>query len=262
MKAVIPAAGLGTRLLPTTKTVPKELLPYQGKPAIQWALEEAFCAGLREFVVVVSARKRALREYLTLLDPNDPLYGNPSVEVLERLLRAVAIEFVEQPAPLGLGDALLRCRGAIAGEPFALLLPDNVFPDGCGPLADLISVHRESRKSCLGLYRARGAALRDGALLVESAAEGLYAINRVFPKNTGGGESDLRPLGRSVLDANVLEHLARSLTSDAALDEAAGLDGLARDGALLGLLVRERFAHIGTEAPPEEWDSLRCTPES
>ena len=70
MKAIIPAAGLGTRLFPITKAIPKELLPIEGKPAIQWVLEEAFEAGLRKIVIVISPHKTILRDYLTRLENN------------------------------------------------------------------------------------------------------------------------------------------------------------------------------------------------
>ncbi|HEU4391150.1 MAG TPA: sugar phosphate nucleotidyltransferase [Blastocatellia bacterium] len=246
MKAVIPAAGLGTRLLPITKAVPKELLPYQGKPLIQWALEEALSAGLSQFVVIVSPRKGAIRDYLTPLDPNNPLYGQAGLEALEQLLRSVTIEFVEQPEPRGLGEALLRCRSAIAGQPFALLLPDNVFARGCSPLAGLISIHRETRKSCIALYHALGEALRDGAVQAEPAGDHRYVISRVFPKGASVKDaSELRPLGRSVLEADICEHLERKDGRED-FDEVAGLDGLAKAGRLLGLLATGQFEHVGT----------------
>ena len=249
MKAVIPAAGLGTRLLPTTKTVPKELLPHEGKPLIQWALEEAVCAGLRDFVVVAGPRKKAIREYLTPLELGDRLYGHPALESLERLLRTVTIQFVEQPEPRGLGEGLLRCQSAIAGEPFALLLPDNVFATGCSPLATLIGIHHERRKSCVALYRASGDGLHDGAVQAETAGNHLYSITRVFPKGTSvSGASDLRPLGRSVLESDFFEHLERH-GDCARFDESSGLDGLAKVGKLLGLLVTAQFAHLGAADP-------------
>src|SRR5437867_9213123 len=102
MKAIIPAAGLGTRLLPITKVVPKELIPVESKPAIQWVLEEAVQAGLREFIVVISPRKTILRDYLTP-SAESALANHPGLVELEYLLRMIEITFVEQPHPEGLG---------------------------------------------------------------------------------------------------------------------------------------------------------------
>src|SRR5712692_6072526 len=180
MKALIPAAGLGARMLPVTKVVPKELLPIEGKPAIQWVLEEALSAGLREFVVVLSPRKAILRDFLTPIGEEHSFSGHRGLQELERLLRSVKIAFVEQPAPLGLGDALLRCRDVVGEEPFALLLPDNVFSDQSRLLKELVEVNRIQGKSCVALWKADGLNLGDGAVVAELRSDNIYNDRRVL----------------------------------------------------------------------------------
>jgi len=246
MKAIIPAAGLGTRMLPVTKVVPKELLPLEGKPAIQWTLEEAIGAGLKEFIVVISPRKAVLREYLTPLEDDHPLKGYPEVDELERQLRSVKISFIEQPKPLGLGDAMWRCRDLIGDEPFALLLPDNVFAARSRLLKQLIEIHRTYQKSCVALWKASGLGLDDGAVIAKSYNESIYCVRRVLPKHSLDGQmTDLRPIGRSVFESNAFGYLKPARESDGELDDVPLLDGLARDGLLLGLLLTEEFHHIG-----------------
>jgi UTP--glucose-1-phosphate uridylyltransferase len=247
LKAVIPAAGLGTRLLPVTKVVPKELIPVAAKPAIQWVLEEAVTAGFKDIIVVTSPRKQLLRHYLTCLEPGDPLIGHPAIVELESLLRAVTIVFVEQPAALGLGDALLCARALIGQETFAVMLPDNVFGARSTLMAELINVHSETGASCTALWRADAASLKDGAVSVDDSADdsNRRRVTRVFPKGQPGPEAtDLRPLGRMILQGEAFGYLERT-RSVVERDEVPALDGLARAGSLIGVLTAERFIHLG-----------------
>jgi UTP--glucose-1-phosphate uridylyltransferase len=247
MKAVIPAAGLGTRMLPATKSVPKELIPFEGKPAIQWVMEEALASGLNEFVVVVSPRKLALVDYLTPLETGHPLKAHPALQSLERLLSESTIELIVQPEPGGLGDALLCCRDSLRDQDFALLLPDNIFNKGSSPVPLLRTLHLETRKACLALHRPRGAGLRDGPVIAQLIEENLYRIERVLEKGTAVVEdSGLRALGRSLLVPRVWEFLSPAAGSE--FDEVSGLDGLARDGMLLGVLLTGDFVHLGASA--------------
>lgn len=249
MKAIIPAGGQGIRLLPMTKAVPKELFPIQGKPAIQWVLEEALSAGLREFIIVLGPSKDILRRYLTPLADDDPLRKHSGLAELEGLLREINIRFVEQPTPRGLGDALLRCRSVAGKGPFVLLLPDNVFSAESRLLTQLIDVYRTHGKSCVALWQSNRINLSDGAVIakLQSDSDTIYNIERVFPKGVSGNKiTKLRPLGRYILERNALEYLERSKNADRELDDVPLLDGLARDGLLLGMLTAETCCHIGS----------------
>src|SRR5215472_14311360 len=113
MLAVVPAAGLGSRFLPASRVVPKELLPFGTKPLVHHALDEIVRAGFERAAIVVSPGKDAIRRYF---------------EAEPDLTRRLRLTFVEQPLPLGLGDAVVRCRPLARGEPFAVLLPDDVIP--------------------------------------------------------------------------------------------------------------------------------------
>lgn len=130
-KAVIPVAGLGTRFLPATKTVPKELFPLLGKPALQFVIEEAVSSGVETVILVMSSRKGAILDYFR----RDPAFealllaGGKEMELtmLERLSRLCRIEPVYQHSPLGLGDAIRCARTAVGEEPFLVLLPDVII---------------------------------------------------------------------------------------------------------------------------------------
>ena len=245
MKAIIPAAGLGTRLLPITKAFPKELLPVEGKPAIHWVLEEAVDAGLREFIVVISPRKAILRDYLTPVADDHPLLDHPGLADLERLLGTVEITFVEQPNPRGLGDAILRCQDLVGENPFALLLPDNVCSREPRLIQRLLKIHRAYSKSCLALQRTDGGALCNGGIIAQSWHEPVYNIQRVLPEGAPQGQStNLCGIGRYILEPAAFNYLEQARTTGE-LDEVPALDSLAREGELLGLLIADRVYHLG-----------------
>jgi UTP-glucose-1-phosphate uridylyltransferase/acetyltransferase-like isoleucine patch superfamily enzyme len=233
-------------LLPTTKAVPKELLPVEGKPAIQWVLEEAIDAGLREFILVVSPRKAVLRDYLMPLNDDHPLASHFDLSALERLLKAIKITFVEQPHPQGLGDSILRCRELIGEEPFALLLPDNICPIESQIIKRLRDAYFSYGKSCLALRRVETNDLHCGAIVAQPWREALYTVQRVLPKQAREDKiTNLRGIGRYILEPEVFAYLEQGPT-DGELDDVPALDELARNGHLLGLLVSDRVYHLGS----------------
>lgn len=245
MLAVIPAAGLGTRLLPTTKSVPKELHPVHGKPAIQWVLEEAVEAGLYEFVIVTNSYKFILKHYLTPLGPRHPLRDRPELKGFEQLLRNISITFVDQNGPYGLGHAILQCRKHIRSRPFALLLPDNVFPQGTRALRNLLKVWNQHVMSCTVLRRAKP--MSCAGFVTTPIDERIHRIDSVVPKgDPQASDMDIRNIGRCIFDPEALIYLEEASTRDEAeLDEVPAFAGLAAQGRLLGMFTDEEVLHLG-----------------
>jgi UTP--glucose-1-phosphate uridylyltransferase len=142
MKAVIPAAGLGTRNLPATKAIPKELLPIVDRPMIQFAVEEAVSVGIREVIIVTSPDKAALQAHFAAAPPLEAELERKGKDELLRAVRATAemadVSFVTQEEQLGLGHAVSCARERIGNDPFAVLLPDELFGGGAllGALVD------------------------------------------------------------------------------------------------------------------------------
>lgn len=130
-KAVIPAAGLGTRMLPFTKAAPKEMLPISNRPLIQFAVDEAVQSGIEEIILVTSPARETLRNYfrrdLALEQMLKQMGREEDAERLASLTGGAEIRFVQQLAPLGLGDAIACARDAVGGEPFAVILPDAII---------------------------------------------------------------------------------------------------------------------------------------
>jgi UTP--glucose-1-phosphate uridylyltransferase len=197
--AVIPAGGLGTRLLPLTRAVPKELLPVWKRPVLDYAIEEAASAGIEHIVIITAPGKEALQTYFadrrTLLSYN---HG--------ALADAFSLDFVEQDDPRGLGDAV-RC-GAPAGEPVAVLLPDELL---IGPncLAQLLECRDRDGGTAIAVQRVpRPDVNRYGIVDIDGGLGHSWRVRSVIEKpHPDIAPSDLAVIGRYVLDAEVLERL-------------------------------------------------------
>jgi UTP--glucose-1-phosphate uridylyltransferase len=154
-KAVIPAAGLGTRMLPAARAVPKELLPVLDRPTVQYVVEEAAAAGLTDVLLVSSAQKPALAGHFR----SDPeltarlTAGGKAglMRSIDELIAKVRISTVHQPSPRGLGDAVAQARGFAGNEPFVCLLGDTIFGPGIGPAAELTAAYARLGTSVIGL---------------------------------------------------------------------------------------------------------------
>lgn len=152
-QAIIPAAGLGTRFLPTTKCTPKELIPLVDKPCIQHVVEEALDAGVEEIIFVVSEEKKSIENYFR---PNEMLYRHLSsrgqdelVESMRKLENRASYRFVMQPEPLGLGHAVWCAREAIKDEHFFVILPDDIIVSSVPVCEQMRQVFAESGKPML-----------------------------------------------------------------------------------------------------------------
>src|SRR4051812_12374712 len=156
-KALSPVAGLGPRFLPATKAQPKEMLPVVDKPLIQYAVEEAYAAGIRHMIFVTGRNKRAIEDHFdTAYELESELEANGKHELL-KLVRSMQPEdmdcsYVRQPRSLGLGHAVLCAQPLVGDEPFAVLLADDLMcgPDGGSPvLTQMVEVFQDLATSLL-----------------------------------------------------------------------------------------------------------------
>lgn len=215
-KAVVPAAGYGTRFLPFTKTQPKEMLPLVDVPLIHHIVEEAVASGIQEITVVVRRGKQAIQEYF---DPSPELERHLEqsgradlLEQTRRLTRLARVRFAYQHEPLGLGHAILQAREQIQGEPFAVLLPDEVFfgPTPC--LLQLIQQHQNTGGSVLGVCRVPlDQVNRYGVIQAEPGGDGvLYVTDVVEKPDPATAPSNVIITGRCILDAAIFDALERT----------------------------------------------------
>ncbi len=156
MKAILPAAGFGTRFLPISKAVPKEMLPLGAKPVIQLVVEEAVAAGVDEIIIVISEGKEIIRQFFepapALCKHLRSVGKNAEAESLEHLSEMARFSFCYQPEMRGLGDAVLCGADLVGNEPFAVMLADTVI-HGTSPLSTMRSVLESSGRSVVALER-------------------------------------------------------------------------------------------------------------
>lgn len=153
-KAIIPAAGYGTRFLPITKGVPKEMLPIVDKPAIQYIVEEVIDAGINDIVIVVNNGKQAIKNYFGYSEVYDNLKNRELLRSVDRINDLAKIRFVLQEPMRGNGDAVLVAKKEMDGEPFAVVFGDDVvYNDGPSATAQLCSAFEKTGTSILGVQR-------------------------------------------------------------------------------------------------------------
>lgn len=153
-KAVIPAAGLGTRFLPATKATPKEMLPIVDKPTIQYIIEEALAAGIEDILIITGRSKRAIEDHFDRsieLELNLEASGKISELQMVKDISEIRIHYIRQKEPRGLGHAILCAKQFIGDEPFAVLLGDDVVDSEVPALKQLIDVYDKTGASVLGV---------------------------------------------------------------------------------------------------------------
>src|SRR5438270_1203241 len=154
-KAVIPAAGMGTRFLPATKAVPKEMLPLVDKPAIQYVVEEAVAAGITDILIITGRGKRDIEDHFDRSVELEQLLTASGKDHEVGAMRAIAglaqIHFVRQGEPRGLGHAVGMARQHVGDEAFAVLLPDDITHPKAGILGGMLVAHERTGASVLGL---------------------------------------------------------------------------------------------------------------
>ncbi|MEK3764657.1 UTP--glucose-1-phosphate uridylyltransferase GalU [Solibacillus sp. FSL K6-4121] len=155
-KAIIPAAGLGTRFLPATKAMPKEMLPIVDKPTIQYIVEEAIAAGIEDIIIVTGKGKRAIEDHFdNALELETTLIEKGKLEMLEKVQESsnVEIHYIRQKEPLGLGHAIWCARKFIGDEPFAVLLGDDIVKSDEPCLMQLIHQFERTLSSVIGVQK-------------------------------------------------------------------------------------------------------------
>jgi UTP--glucose-1-phosphate uridylyltransferase len=215
-KAVFPVAGLGTRFLPATKSMPKELLPVVDKPVIHYAVDEARAAGIEQFIFVSSRGKTAMEDHFDRsFELEETLRKRGRLADLERLQDALVnsgdLVFVRQQEPLGLGHAVWCARHIVGDEPFAVLLPDDIVMSDPPCLSELIDAHQEVGRSHVVAVQdvPREHTSRYGILDPEAeVSPGVIRAKGVVEKpSPEDAPSTVGVIGRYVLDPAVFAHL-------------------------------------------------------
>lgn len=203
-KAIIPAAGMGTRFLPITKTQPKEMLPVVNKPVIQYVIEEAYGAGIQQMLCITGKHKGAIEDYL---DKYDLKTDNASLAEFETILETIKIYYTRQKVPAGLGDAIKYAADFVDGDPFAVLLGDNITIPNC--TFELIKVYEKYNSPIIAIEMVSPEKIKNhGIVLGDKIEEGVYKITDMIEKPYEQ-PSNLAIIGRYILIPELFDYLSK-----------------------------------------------------
>ena len=250
-KAVFPVAGLGTRFLPATKSIPKEMLPIVDKPLIQYAVEEALEAGIDTLIFITSRKKHAISDHFdSEFELETKLAADGKDDLLDRITGIVPDRVsrvhVTQPEALGLGHAILCAESVVGDEPFAILLADDMIRNqGAGALAQMAEVHRQTGASVIGVEEVPDEWTSSyGIVGVRENPQGHMAIETIVEKpQPQDAPSRLGVIGRYILDPSVFACL-RQVPAGAGgeIQLTDGIAALLATHSVLALpLVGERY---------------------
>ena len=215
-KAVFPAAGLGTRFLPATKALPKEMLPLVDKPIIQYVIEEAVDSGIESIIIVTGRGKSAIEDHFDIAFELESLLERRGKHNLLREVRTISdlinVSYMRQKEPLGLGHAILVARDLVGHEPFAVFLGDDVIHAQVPVMKQLIDVHARTGSSVIGVERVERERSRDyGMVAVDDAHGRTFRITDLVEKPPPEeAPSDLAIIGRYILTPEIFPHLEKT----------------------------------------------------
>lgn len=215
-KAVFPAAGLGTRFLPATKSSPKEMLPLVDKPLIQHVIEEAVASGIESIVIVTGRGKTTIEDHFDVSFELEQVLAERGKQDLVKEMRAISdmasVSYVRQSEALGLGHAVLQAKDSVGNEPFAVLLSDDIIDARTPALKQLLDVYEKYDAPVVAVFEVEGEAIsRFGVIDGEEVEKGIYRIKDMVEKPPAAqAPSNLAIIGRYVLTPDIFAELERT----------------------------------------------------
>jgi UTP--glucose-1-phosphate uridylyltransferase len=241
-KAIIPAAGLGTRFLPATKAMPKEMLPIIDKPTIQYIVEEAVESGIEDIIIVTGKGKRAIEDHFDhAFELESNLAEKGKLKLLEEVRRSskVEIHYIRQKEPRGLGHAVWCARRFIGNEPFAVLLGDDIVQAETPCLRQLIEQYEATGASVIGVQPVADSETHRYGIVDPMAKDGrLYQVRNFVEKPPAGkAPSNLAIMGRYILTPEIMSILDHH-------EEGAGGEIQLTDAIQKLNLIQEVYAYF------------------
>ena len=212
-KAVIPAAGLGTRFLPATKAQPKEMLPIVDKPTIQYIVEEAIASGIEDILIVTGRGKRAIEDHFDKSYELEDILKRKGEEELLALVQSISnlanVNYVRQKEPRGLGHAIYCARSFIGNEPFAVLLGDDIVDSEVPCLKQMIEVYEKYDTTVLGVQRvAQEDVSKYGIIKCTELDHRIYQVEDMVEKpDHDKAPSNVAILGRYIISPDIFTYL-------------------------------------------------------
>ncbi|UKS30030.1 UTP--glucose-1-phosphate uridylyltransferase GalU [Paenibacillus sp. HWE-109] len=214
-KAIIPAAGLGTRFLPATKAQPKEMLPIVDKPAIQYIVEEAIESGIEDIIIVTGRNKRAIEDHFDKSVELEMMLaekGNTKLlEIVQSVSNLADVHYIRQKQPLGLGHAILCARKFIGDEPFAVLLGDDILQSSPPGLKQMMNIYEQTESSVIAVQEVPWADVSKYGIVSPAAARENYQLiaDLVEKPERDQAPSNLAVIGRYIIMPEIFGILER-----------------------------------------------------
>lgn len=217
-KVVFPVGGFGTRFLPATKSIPKEMLPVDNIPLIQHAFEEARAAGMEQFIFITGRNKSAINNHFDVSYELNAMLSERDKQLEIQLTKnwlpePGKIVFIRQQAPMGLGHALLCAKDVVGDEPFAVILADEFLVKGQPFLKQMVQTYNDHGDNVIGLYEAEKASLKNyGVAAVENFKPNLFKLSKLVEKpKLEEAPSNLIIVGRYILQPQIFDFLSQTL---------------------------------------------------
>ncbi|MEJ6404916.1 UTP--glucose-1-phosphate uridylyltransferase [Yoonia sp. 2307UL14-13] len=256
-KAIFPVAGLGTRFLPATKSVPKEIMTLVDRPLIQYAIDEARAAGIEDFIFVTSRGKTALEDYFDLApDLESALAASGKTELLDILrttnMDSGAIAYIRQHKPLGLGHAVSCASKLIGNEPFAVILPDDVIAADKPCLQQMVEAYEDTGGAMVAAMEVAPEKTSSyGILDVKADDKSVFSINGMVEKPAQGkAPSNLAVIGRYILTPHVMAnfaHITKGAGGEVQLTDAIAAE-ISQDRNVFGFRFEGQRFDCGSKA--------------
>lgn len=249
-KAVLPAAGLGTRFLPATKASPKEMLPIVDKPLIQYAVEEAVRCGIEEFIIITGKHKRAIEDHFdSYYELEEKLKITGKKKILEELnkLNRINFAYIRQRSALGLGHAVLCAKPFVGDEPFAVILSDDLIEPSCNLLQDMIRIYYEKRSPVIALDEVPIKDVNRYGIVDGDLDGDVYKIKDLVEKpDPSKAPSNLAILGRYILTPDIFSILeTQKPGAGGEIQLTDGLCKLAKKAPIYGYLIKGKRYDAG-----------------
>jgi UTP--glucose-1-phosphate uridylyltransferase len=213
-KAVFPVAGLGTRFLPATKAIPKEMLPIIDKPLIEYAVEEAVLAGITDIIFITSHTKRSIQDHFEqnheLEEKLSKLGNDDAIKKINReIFTDITFSYVQQESQRGLGDAILQARHLIKDDAFAILLADDLIINTPSATQQLIKIATENSCSVIGLNKVPSQDIDKYGVIssAEEVTNQMHWLNDIIEKPKENPPSDMAVFGRYILSHHIFQYL-------------------------------------------------------
>ncbi len=244
-KAILPVAGMGTRFLPATKSVPKEMLPLVDKPLIQYAVEEALASGIKEIILITAKGKQAIEDHFDrslglelLLEGKEDAKRLSMVREISDLLEVVSIR---QKNPRGLGHAIALAQSLLGREPFAVMLPDDIYhTTGRPALGQLLDVYEERGQSVMAVEEVAPAAVSSYGIVSpkESAGDVRTVTSMVEKPAPDKAPSNLAITGRYVFTPDIFDYLEKTRPdAKGEIQLTAAMNAMLEKGPMFGVAV-------------------------